>query len=891
MKKSYRTLEFSFIQDYIKNYCFSEMAKKRIDQIKPFQDIDDLKLYQDDISSAMKIIYAYGRIPLAPYEDIKEILQKAQKGGVCYPQDLLKIVQILKNVQEVQAYLDQEIEQSHLLEILSLLYLPKDLYNEILKCVDPSGNIYDHASHELYRLRRQISAIEANMRKKIEALRAQHKDYLSHDVISTRNDHFVLPVNVSYKNQIKGIHHGHSSSGRTTYVEPEEIVSYNNQLSQIKQDEQLEIHRILLELTKKVRSYDRVLNEDLEIMIEMDAVFAISEYGKKLDMVMPVVDENCQEIELLKARHPLIDQKEVVANDIVLKKPQDILLISGSNTGGKTVALKTAGLLSLMAICGFPIPVTQAKLPLFDDVFVDVGDEQSIEQSLSTFSSHMKRLVFITQHATKNSLVIIDEICSGTDPKEGESLAEAILTYLHKKGAYILASTHYSALKEFAKESDYIKIASVEFDQEKMQPTYRLLDGSVGNSYAIEISKHLGLNQDIIQHAFIIKDESMTTSQKLLEKLQSELSAVLQEKEALEKELEDLRQNRLNYDHKAEVLNSEIRAVTGANQLVKKQIAAFKEEVTSLREQAKSSKETIAKLTEERLQTEQHCAQLRTQEREKSVERENLGRELARLEERKANLQKEYDSIITKLWEEYELTRREAQALDIQMEDAGKAQRRLNELKSKIKALGTVNVAAIEEYQEVSERYEFLTSQIADVEKSRNELRKLIHDLIHQMKELFLERFEQINTNFKETFQTLFGGGKANLELLDSDNVLESGIGITVHPPGKIVTNIELLSGGEKALVAIALYFAIMKVSPPPFCILDEIEAALDDVNVSRFASYLRKMNDNTQFVTITHRRGTMEEADVLYGVTMQDQGVSKLLELDVSEIEEKLGL
>ena len=424
MKKSYRTLEFSFIQDYIKNYCFSEMAKKRIDQIQPFQDIDDLKLYQDDISSAMKIIYAYGRIPLAPYEDIKEILQKAQKGGVCYPQDLLKIVQILKNVQEVQAYLDQEIEQSHLLEILSLLYLPKDLYNEILKCVDPSGNIYDHASHELYRLRRQISAIEANMRKKIEALRAQNKDYLSHDVISTRNDHFVLPVNVSYKNQIKGIHHGHSSSGRTTYVEPEEIVSYNNQLSQIKQDEQLEIHRILLELTKKVRSYDRVLNEDLEIMIEMDAVFAISEYGKKLDMVMPIVDENCQEIELLKARHPLIDQKEVVANDIVLKKPQDILLISGSNTGGKTVALKTAGLLSLMAICGLPIPVTQAKLPLFDDVFVDVGDEQSIEQSLSTFSSHMKRLVFITQHATKNSLVIIDEICSGTDPKEGESLAD-----------------------------------------------------------------------------------------------------------------------------------------------------------------------------------------------------------------------------------------------------------------------------------------------------------------------------------------------------------------------------------------------------------------------------------------------------------------------------------
>ena len=327
MKKYYETLEFSMIQKAIKNYCFSEMAKNQVDALKPYHDLDDLKLYQDDVFHAMTIIYAYGRIPLAPYEDIEEIIQKAQKGGVCYPQDFLKIIQILKNVLEIQNYLENDIEKSHLVETMELFYLPKDLYNEIQKCIDPSGNIYDHASPELYRLRRQINAIEVNMRKKIEALKLQNKDYLSHDVISTRNDHFVLPVNVSYKNQVKGIQHGHSSSGRTTYVEPEAIVAYNNQLAQVKQDEQIEIHRILLELTKKVKSYDRVLKENLEIMIDVDVIFAIGEYGKKLDMVLPIVDEDFQGIEMLKVRHPLIDQNKIIANDIVLRNHRTFCLL------------------------------------------------------------------------------------------------------------------------------------------------------------------------------------------------------------------------------------------------------------------------------------------------------------------------------------------------------------------------------------------------------------------------------------------------------------------------------------------------------------------------------------------------------------------------------------
>ncbi len=316
-----------------------------------------------------------------------------------------------------------------------------------------------------------------------------------------------------------------------------------------------------------------------------------------------------------------------------------------------------------------------------------------------------------------------------------------------------------------------------------------------------------------------------------------------------------------------------------------------KEEIEkSIANQNERSK-AIEKINADREQLEKRSAEIRTIERDKTSERETSGRELARLEERKINIQKQYDDIISKLWEEYELTRREAEDCAVEIDDSKQAQRRLNELKQKIRSLGNVNVSAIEEYKEVSERYEFMSAQVNDVEKSKKEIEKLITDLTKQMKEVFVESFDQINKNFTYTFKELFGGGTASLSLADPENILTSGIDILVHPPGKIVINLEALSGGEKALVAIALYFAIMKVRPAPFCVMDEIEAALDDVNVYRFAAYLRRMTDNTQFILITHRRGTMEEADVLYGVTMQDEGISKLLELRSTEVAEKLGI
>ena len=345
-----------------------------------------------------------------------------------------------------------------------------------------------------------------------------------------------------------------------------------------------------------------------------------------------------------------------------------------------------------------------------------------------------------------------------------------------------------------------------------------------------------------------------------------------------------------NLERKAE-LNQEIERIKSVilekTALIESSNAEIEELIANQNERSKA----IEKINADREQLEKRSAEIRTVERDKTSERETSGRELARLEERKINIQKQYDDIISKLWEEYELTRREAEECAVEIDDSKQAQRRLNELKQKIRSLGNVNVSAIEEYKEVSERYEFMSAQVNDVEKSKKEIEKLITDLTKQMKEVFVESFDQINKNFTYTFKELFGGGTASLSLADPENILTSGIDILVHPPGKIVINLEALSGGEKALVAIALYFAIMKVRPAPFCVMDEIEAALDDVNVYRFAAYLRRMTDNTQFILITHRRGTMEEADVLYGVTMQDEGISKLLELRSTEVAEKLGI
>lgn len=356
--------------------------------------------------------------------------------------------------------------------------------------------------------------------------------------------------------------------------------------------------------------------------------------------------------------------------------------------------------------------------------------------------------------------------------------------------------------------------------------------------------------------------------------------------DALAAEVKSILESKNSSEAKRKRLLSDVEALRAKNVTIEQQVSDKAAEIAELKSLSNELGEKISALGAEKMTFEKNITELRNSERSKLNEKEKIALELARLDDKKASVQKEYDVIIAKLWDEYELTRREAVAAFEVVENTPQVVRQLGELRLKIKGLGVVNVAAIEEYQQVSGRYEFMRVQINDVETSKKELYRLINDLTAQMKTLFIERFQQINENFNVVFKELFGGGKAEVSLTDPSDVLNSGINIFVQPPGKIVSHLELLSGGEKALVAIALYFAIMKVSPAPFCVLDEIEAALDEVNVDRFAAYLRKMNENTQFIVISHRRGTMEEADVLYGVTMQNEGVSKLLELRATEIE-----
>ena len=399
---------------------------------------------------------------------------------------------------------------------------------------------------------------------------------------------------------------------------------------------------------------------------------------------------------------------------------------------------------------------------------------------------------------------------------------------------------------------------------------------------AAVLSELEGSNAEILERFNDISSEiSGLRIQKI--ELEKEIEALCEFVRALESRKSDAAQNALELSGRIDRLNQE-------NEDLSTQITVLERETETRRLEITELDHRVVEALTQREQYEARTTKVREEQRHFSDRRENMIRETAHLEEQKLATQKEYDGIINQMWSEYEITRSQAETVAKPVEDFNALQRELNVVKGKIKGLGNVNLAAVDEYKEVKERYEYLTAQIEDVERSREELTHLIDDLTENMKELFSESFEKINRNFSQIFTDLFGGGKGELILTDPDDILETGIEINVQPPGKVIKNLAALSGGEQAFVAIAIYFAILKVRPAPFCILDEIEAALDDVNVSKYARYLRSYSDNTQFILITHRRGTMEEADVLYGVTMQQEGVSKLLELNVGEVEAKIG-
>ncbi|MDD8048169.1 MAG: endonuclease MutS2 [Thomasclavelia sp.] len=581
-------LEFDIIKQNIAKNCRSELSRDYILSIQPYNDLDELQTYQEYGREALKLIYAYSNISLGNYENIKPFLTKIDKGGILLPEELIAIKNQITNVVLMKNYIsDNEIEDYKILDIINRLYNPKDLSKRINSSIAPNGEILDTASVELARIRRHITSLESSLRNKMNSIKASYKDYLASENISSRDDHLVLPIKAAYKSKVNGIVHAVSATGQTLFIEPMAIVNASNDIMQARNAELEEINKILKDLTFLVDSYKDVLTSNQDDLVFLECLFVEANYGKSVDGTYASINEDYQSLSLIKAIHPLLDRNTAVANDMSLDNPFDVMLISGSNTGGKTVVLKTIGLLVMMSLSGLPITCKEASIPFFDNILVDIGDNQSIEESLSTFSAHMKSIVSITSNITKHSLVLIDEIGSGTDPKEGESLAQAIIEYLHLNAGLTVVSTHYSALKQFAKNQDYILVEAVEFDKQTMKPTYKLIRGSVGNSYAIEISKRLGLDQSIVDKAKIIKEDNQTESDKLLEKLQDELSTIELEKENLETKIKESNELLKRYNNQLEKLNNS----------KDKMLEEAKEEANKVLEEAKKEvDEVVSKL-------------------------------------------------------------------------------------------------------------------------------------------------------------------------------------------------------------------------------------------------------------------------------------------------------
>ncbi len=558
MKGIYETLEFYEIQNHLKQYTSSVLGKQLIDQITMIEDKKTLLYELALCNEASSLLFRYGRLPLGGLEDSTSIIHKTMMDGSLYPNELLCVLFIIKVTKDVIDYnQENELETPNFNELVRQLKTIDSLEKIIEKSISLEGEVLDTASSELLRIRRLMKNVQLNIHVKMEELSVQQKEYLSESIVTQRNNRFVLPVKNTNKTMVKGIIHGESSSTKTVFIEPESVVKMNNQLAELKVEEKEEIQRILFNLSQKVKENSETIITNQQCLQKLDFVFSKGAYANATNSVIPTISDSYDKIELYQARHPLIDPQIVVANDIVLHAPKHMLLITGSNTGGKTVTLKTIGLLSMMSLCGLAIPVSKATIPFFDQIFCDLGDEQSIEQSLSTFSSHMKKIVRITQGITQNSLVLMDELGSGTDPKEGESLAQAILEYIHEYHCICVASTHYSALKQFAKSKDYILSSSVEFDVEHLKPTYRLLSGTIGQSYALEISSRLGLNPSIVKKARKIKEESLLNHERLLEKLEKELEQTRFLQDELQQLILDNQQLEKQWIHKNNQLDKE----------------------------------------------------------------------------------------------------------------------------------------------------------------------------------------------------------------------------------------------------------------------------------------------------------------------------------------------
>ncbi len=548
MKKVLKILEFDKILDRLQGYTDSEPVKKRIYRLEPCESIDDAKRAQRETTEASSTLLKLGSMPVnLSVSDTRNSVKRAEQGGILTPRELLDISRVLYVARRTKSYLGEISDECEILGGLrDNLLTAKALEDRINSCIVSETEIADDASAELSSIRRKMKNLNGKIKETLNSMiHSQHyKKFLQDPIVTMRSDRYVIPVRAEYKSEVQGIVHDTSSTGQTLFIEPMSVVNSNNEIRDLKNKEQQEIEKVLQALSVSVTENSHEIFVDVLNLLELDFIFAKGRLALDMDAREPVLNDKGI-INYKKARHPLIDRDKVVANDINFGKDTDTLVVTGPNTGGKTVTLKTVGLLSVMAASGLHITAgDNSDAAVFSKIYADIGDEQSIEQSLSTFSSHMVNIVKILKNVDNNTLALFDELGAGTDPTEGAALAVAILEHLREKGVKTLATTHYSELKIFALTTDGVENASCEFDVRTLQPTYKLLIGIPGKSNAFAISRRLGLKESIIDRAnMVLSDEDIRFEDVIgdLERTRVRATRDAEENARMKREIKDLR--------------------------------------------------------------------------------------------------------------------------------------------------------------------------------------------------------------------------------------------------------------------------------------------------------------------------------------------------------------
>ncbi len=526
MNKSTLTkLEYYKIIEKLKQKCGSQLGKDIAEKLYPETNMELIIKMQKETSEAVLVRRYDGSMPLGGIVDTFDSLGLAEKGGILNPEEIGKVRENLYAAKNIVVFLNRKLQyEIPLLRERGEGIVPlKDLEKEIDGIIDEENQIKDSASDTLWNIRRKKKALNERIKSKLDSIvrNSNSSKYLQEAIVTSRQGRYVVPVKIEYRQHVPGIVHDQSSSGATLFIEPAAVVEFNNDLKKLELQEQEEISRILQEISGKIGAQGEILKENLRILSNIDFIMAKGFLSTELEAVEPEINSQ-QKIMINKGRHPLIDIKEVVPISFDLGYDFDSLIITGPNTGGKTVTIKTAGLFSLMAQSGLHLPAEKSEMGIFEKIYCDIGDEQSIEQSLSTFSSHMKNIVNIIENTDYKTLVLLDELGAGTDPSEGANLAISIIKFFMKKKAKIIATTHYSDLKIFAYNTERVENASVEFDTVSLRPTYKLLIGIPGKSNALEIARRLGLNEEIINDAkSMVSDDDQDVSG-LIEKLEKD---------------------------------------------------------------------------------------------------------------------------------------------------------------------------------------------------------------------------------------------------------------------------------------------------------------------------------------------------------------------------------